>query len=310
MTSAANGGYVKPYLGARLEVVVDLAAVVHPVGQRRRSRRFRSKKPWLADGEPDEPGRPPRRAGPPGRPGGRCGTVGHPVGPRRRSPSPVVSHTRASGPRAPSPARHLRCRSWRSASSVQRDPPTPARSHASSSRPGGSRTAGCCPGMCSTTSTRRASRSGGAAAVLDAPPSPRAPRARRRRAGRAIVSGGVRRLRAGRRARRWPRARTGRRARPGTAAVTDLLVEPRWGRRGHGSRLLAASVDLWREDGFEHGGGLGVTTVTTAIRGVPRQRPVGSPTARPGRWTSTTCWCRSCACTSRSPSPPPRTLAI
>ena len=33
------------------------------------------------------------------------------------------------------------------------------------------------------------------------------------------------------------------------AAVTDLLVEPRWGRRGHGSRLLAASVDLWREDG-------------------------------------------------------------
>ena len=34
------------------------------------------------------------------------------------------------------------------------------------------------------------------------------------------------------------------------AAVTDLLVEPRWGRRGHGSRLLSAVVDLWREDGF------------------------------------------------------------
>lgn len=34
------------------------------------------------------------------------------------------------------------------------------------------------------------------------------------------------------------------------AAVTDLLVEPRWGRRGHGSRLLAATVDLWRKDGF------------------------------------------------------------
>jgi GNAT superfamily N-acetyltransferase len=33
------------------------------------------------------------------------------------------------------------------------------------------------------------------------------------------------------------------------AAVTDLLVEPRWGRRGHGSRLLAASVDSWRDDG-------------------------------------------------------------
>lgn len=35
------------------------------------------------------------------------------------------------------------------------------------------------------------------------------------------------------------------------AAFTDFLVEPRWGRRGHGSRLLAATVDLWRADGFE-----------------------------------------------------------
>ena len=33
--------------------------------------------------------------------------------------------------------------------------------------------------------------------------------------------------------------------------LTELLVEPRWGRRGHGSRLLAATVDLWREDGVE-----------------------------------------------------------
>jgi GNAT superfamily N-acetyltransferase len=38
---------------------------------------------------------------------------------------------------------------------------------------------------------------------------------------------------------------------PAVAAITDLLVEPRWGRRGHGSRLLAAAVDLWRTDGFE-----------------------------------------------------------
>jgi GNAT superfamily N-acetyltransferase len=28
------------------------------------------------------------------------------------------------------------------------------------------------------------------------------------------------------------------------------LVEPRWSRRGHGSRLLAACVDHWRSDGF------------------------------------------------------------
>jgi L-amino acid N-acyltransferase YncA len=38
-------------------------------------------------------------------------------------------------------------------------------------------------------------------------------------------------------------------ARPGEAAVAALLVEPRWGRRGHGSRLLAAAVDHLREDG-------------------------------------------------------------
>ena len=37
---------------------------------------------------------------------------------------------------------------------------------------------------------------------------------------------------------------------PDVAAITDLLVEPRWGRRGHGSRLLAAGVDEWRDDDF------------------------------------------------------------
>ncbi|MFC4145417.1 GNAT family N-acetyltransferase [Micromonospora mangrovi] len=36
----------------------------------------------------------------------------------------------------------------------------------------------------------------------------------------------------------------------GVVAVTDLLVEPRWGRRGHGSRLLSAAVDQWRSDGL------------------------------------------------------------
>jgi GNAT superfamily N-acetyltransferase len=30
--------------------------------------------------------------------------------------------------------------------------------------------------------------------------------------------------------------------------LTALLVEPPWGRRGHGSRLLAAAVDLWRQE--------------------------------------------------------------
>jgi GNAT superfamily N-acetyltransferase len=49
---------------------------------------------------------------------------------------------------------------------------------------------------------------------------------------------------------------------PDTAAVTDLLVEPRWGRRGHGSRLLAACVAHWRDDGF-------TTAVAWAYEGDP-----------------------------------------
>jgi GNAT superfamily N-acetyltransferase len=35
-----------------------------------------------------------------------------------------------------------------------------------------------------------------------------------------------------------------------TVAVGPLLVEPRWGRRGHASRLLAAAIDLARTDGM------------------------------------------------------------
>lgn len=38
---------------------------------------------------------------------------------------------------------------------------------------------------------------------------------------------------------------------PETAAdLMTMLVEPRWGRRGHASRLVAASVESWRTDGF------------------------------------------------------------
>jgi GNAT superfamily N-acetyltransferase len=36
---------------------------------------------------------------------------------------------------------------------------------------------------------------------------------------------------------------------PEAAEISTLLVEPRWGRRGHGSRLLAAVTDLAAADG-------------------------------------------------------------
>ncbi len=37
---------------------------------------------------------------------------------------------------------------------------------------------------------------------------------------------------------------------PAAVELTAFLIEPRWSRRGHGSRLLTASVDHWRGDGF------------------------------------------------------------
>jgi GNAT superfamily N-acetyltransferase len=45
-----------------------------------------------------------------------------------------------------------------------------------------------------------------------------------------------------------------------TAQIGPLLVEPRWGRRGHGSRLLAAAVDHARGDGMRRA----VTWIPTA----------------------------------------------
>ncbi len=35
----------------------------------------------------------------------------------------------------------------------------------------------------------------------------------------------------------------------GAVELVSLLVLPRWGRRGHGSRLLAASVQFWQDAG-------------------------------------------------------------
>lgn len=45
-----------------------------------------------------------------------------------------------------------------------------------------------------------------------------------------------------------------------TLAITPILVEPRWGRRGHGSRLMAAAIDHGRADGM-----------TRAVTWIPEQ---------------------------------------
>lgn len=38
-----------------------------------------------------------------------------------------------------------------------------------------------------------------------------------------------------------------------TVAISPVVVEPRWARRGHGSRLMAAAVDIARADGMTRG---------------------------------------------------------
>lgn len=40
---------------------------------------------------------------------------------------------------------------------------------------------------------------------------------------------------------------------PGVALIGTLLVEPRWGRRGHGGRLLATAAEALRADGASRG---------------------------------------------------------
>ena len=40
---------------------------------------------------------------------------------------------------------------------------------------------------------------------------------------------------------------------PGQAQIVTLLVEPRWGRRGHGRRLLGAAFDALARDGAQGG---------------------------------------------------------
>jgi GNAT superfamily N-acetyltransferase len=47
-----------------------------------------------------------------------------------------------------------------------------------------------------------------------------------------------------------PEEEPGKLLRPDVASITDLLVEPRFSRRGHGSRLLSACADFWREHAF------------------------------------------------------------
>jgi GNAT superfamily N-acetyltransferase len=70
------------------------------------------------------------------------------------------------------------------------------------------------------------------------------PRTRSRRRPGAQRRRGLRRLRPG-------RLTAGEQPDPAgpTAELVALLVEPRWGRRGHGSRLLAAVSDLARSGG-------------------------------------------------------------
>jgi GNAT superfamily N-acetyltransferase len=59
-----------------------------------------------------------------------------------------------------------------------------------------------------------------------------------------------------------------------TVLVSSLLVEPRWGRRGHGGRLLAAAAAVLREAGAVRG-----------IAWIPAEDPASLNFYRRAGWT-------------------------
>ena len=129
----------------------------------------------------------------------------------------------------------------------------------------------------------RRSLDGAPVADLDRGPAVAAtPGAGRGRAGGASRTLWVRRDGCGGRGGAGSRRGSGHDAsRPMSPSVTDLLVEPRWGRRGHGSRLLAACVDLWRDGRLHDRPGLGVRG-GPGDSGVPHIGRLGARRRDPG----------------------------
>jgi GNAT superfamily N-acetyltransferase len=68
-----------------------------------------------------------------------------------------------------------------------------------------------------------------------------------------------------------------------SAAIGVLLVEPRWGRRGHGSRLLAAVADLARTAGLTRlvAWVPAADTASLPLSGLGRRRHAAQPGHRP-----------------------------
>jgi GNAT superfamily N-acetyltransferase len=58
-----------------------------------------------------------------------------------------------------------------------------------------------------------------------------------------------------------------------TVSIGPVVVEPRWARRGHGSRLMAAAVDVARGDGM-----------TRAVSWIPEQDTVSREFLAGGGW--------------------------
>lgn len=81
---------------------------------------------------------------------------------------------------------------------------------------------------------------------------------------------------------------------PTTAELTSLVVLPSWGRRGHGARLLAATVDHWRTDSTSRAQhwvweqdpatNAFLTSAGWAPDGATRELDVGTHTERQLRW--------------------------
>jgi GNAT superfamily N-acetyltransferase len=76
-----------------------------------------------------------------------------------------------------------------------------------------------------------------------------------------------------------------------TLGVAVLLVEPRWGRRGHGSRLLAAAVDHARADGM-----------TRAVMWIPEADTASRDFLISAGWTPARVSCARSGCAPLSPT--------
>ena len=190
---------------------------------------------------------------------------------------------------------------WPTSACARPVPTTPARSAGSRSRPGAPPTPTILPAAGARRRSPSTARTAAWAAAITAPPTPRhhvlVALEGEWRVG-FVAFGPADDLEPD-----DPEPATHRRA------SAPLLVEPRWGRRGHGSRLLAAAVDHAREDGMTRAIAW-IPEGDTASREFLHVGGLGARTGWPARSTPAPASCARSGCTPRSPTATRRGRAV